>query len=182
MTDQLIDGKVIPYHNGRRENDSRLWRDATDLELEQAARIEELEHHIEELEGRADDLTDAYMSGFYDGIEKERKEFAAHAVDIARKAMKQEPVVCRHEWFRTEAMEPGVCRCIKCGVWNTPTAAQREFTDEIKALAEEAGFVTWNGERWNIDNYVVDWANQYDDELVKFYHLVKEKYDRQDKQ
>jgi len=32
------------------------------------------------------------------------------------------------------------------------------------------------------DNHVVDWAGPYDDELVKFYHLVKEKYDRQDKQ
>ena len=52
-----------------------------------------------------------------------------------------------------------------------------EFTDEIKQLAEEAGFVTWNGERWNIDNNVVDWANQYDNELVKFYHLVKAKYE-----
>jgi len=47
MTDQLIDGRVIPYPHGRRENDSRLWRDATDLELEQAARIEELEQLIE---------------------------------------------------------------------------------------------------------------------------------------
>jgi len=87
MTDQLIDGRVIPYPNGRREIDTRLHRDATDLELEQAARIEELEHHIEELEGRVDDLTDAYWSGFYDGREKERKEFAVHAVDIARKAV-----------------------------------------------------------------------------------------------
>ena len=80
MTDQLINGIVIPYPNGRREIDTRLHRDATDLELEQAARIEELE-------GRVDDLTDAYWSGFYDGREKERKEFAVHAVDIARKAV-----------------------------------------------------------------------------------------------
>ena len=126
MTDQLIDGRVIPYPNGRRENDSRLWRDATDLELEQAARIEELERHIEELEARADDLTDAYMSGYKDGRDQAEK-----------------------------------------------TKYDKEFTDEIKALAEEAGFVTWNGERWNIDNNVVDWAGPYDDELVKFYHLVK---------
>ena len=68
MTDQLIDGKVIPYPNGRREIDTRLHRDATDLELEQAARIEELERHIE--------------------------EFADHAVDIARRAVEEEREAC----------------------------------------------------------------------------------------
>jgi hypothetical protein len=31
----------------------------------------------------------------------------------------RQPVVCKHEWFRTGAMEPRECRCIKCGVWNT---------------------------------------------------------------
>ena len=43
MSSQLIDGVVIPYPDGRREHNTRFWRDATDLELEQAARIEELE-------------------------------------------------------------------------------------------------------------------------------------------
>ena len=46
---------------------------------------------------------------------------------------------------------------------NTPEE-RVEFSDEIKHIAEEAGFVTWNGERWNIGDSVVDWAN--------FYHLV----------
>jgi hypothetical protein len=42
--------------------------------------------------------------------------------------VEQGPVVCKHEWFRTGAMEPGECRCIKCGRWNTtaPPAAQRQ--------------------------------------------------------
>ena len=53
-----------------------------------------------------------------------------------------------------------------------------EFTDEIKELAEEAGFCMWGDESWRPLGTVVDWANQYDDELVKFYHLVKEKSDR----
>lgn len=43
MSSQLIDGVVIPYPDGRKEHNTRLWRDATDLEIEQAARIEELE-------------------------------------------------------------------------------------------------------------------------------------------
>jgi hypothetical protein len=36
------------------------------------------------------------------------------------------PLTCKHEWFRTGAMEPGECRCINCGMWNTtaPPAPQ----------------------------------------------------------
>ena len=41
-----------------------------------------------------DDLTIAYMSGYKDGREQERKEFAAHAVDIARKAVES----AKREW------------------------------------------------------------------------------------
>jgi hypothetical protein len=83
--------------------------------------------------------------------------------------------------FPPEAMEAltrlGILTAIKAGIEEAKKLAPEynpEFTDEIKALAEEAGFVTWNGERWNIDNHVVDWAGPYDDELVKFYHLVKD--------
>ena len=49
-----------------------------------------------------------------------------------------------------------------------------EFTDEIKELAKEAGFCMWGDESWRPLGTVVDWANQYDDDLVKFYHLVRE--------
>ncbi len=49
-----------------------------------------------------------------------------------------------------------------------------EFTDEIKDLAKEAGFCMWGDESWRPLGTVVDWANQYDDDLVKFYHLVRE--------
>jgi hypothetical protein len=48
----------------------------------------------------------------------------------------QEPVACKHEWFRTGAMEVGQCRCIQCGIWNTSPPAQRTWvglTDEEKA-------------------------------------------------
>ena len=83
--------------------------------------------------------------------------------------------------FPPEAMEAltrlGIITAIQAGIEEAKNLAPEydtTFTDEIKALAEEAGFVTWNGERWNIDNHVVDWAGPYDDELVKFYHLVRE--------
>lgn len=90
--------------------------------------------------------------------------------------------------FPKEAMDAltrlGILTAIKAGIEDAKRLkpdefegcdAQKrvEFTDEIKRIAEEAGFVTWNGERWNIDDNVVDWANQYDDELVKFYHLTR---------
>ena len=42
----------------------------------------------------------------------------------------QEPVACKHEWFRTGAMEPRECRCIKCGAWNTTPPQRKPLTDE----------------------------------------------------
>lgn len=36
---------------------------------------------------------------------------------------KQEPVACKHEWFRTGAMQPGECRCIHCGKWGNTQSA-----------------------------------------------------------
>lgn len=71
----------------------------------------------------------------------------------------------------------GILTALKAGIADAQKLDPKfdpAFTDEIRELAEEAGFVTWQGERWNVDNNVVDWANQYDKELVKFYHLVKE--------
>jgi hypothetical protein len=47
-----------------------------------------------------------------------------------------------------------------------------EFTDEIKRIAEEAGFATWGIEKYRPDGAVVDWACEYDVELVKFYQLA----------
>ena len=72
----------------------------------------------------------------------------------------------------------GILTAIQAGIddakrLNPEEPVKHEFTEKIKALAEEAGFVTWNGERWNIDDNVVDWANPYDDELVKFYYLIR---------
>ena len=45
---------------------------------------------------------------------------------LAEQPAQQEPVACKHEWFRTGAMEPRECRCIKCGAWNT-TPPQRTW-------------------------------------------------------
>lgn len=46
MSEQLIDGQVIPYENGRKNHDTAAWRDATDLEMSQAQQIQELEDKV----------------------------------------------------------------------------------------------------------------------------------------
>jgi hypothetical protein len=44
--------------------------------------------------------------------------------------------------------------------------------DNIKQIAEKAGFMMWSDEPWKPDGAVVDWAATYDDELEKFAELL----------
>lgn len=44
--------------------------------------------------------------------------------------------------------------------------------DNIKRLAEQAGFTFWSGEYWKPEGAFVDWAAADDSDLVRFYHLV----------
>ena len=90
--------------------------------------------------------------------------------------------------FPPEALEAltrlGILTAIQAGIGEAKKLApdypsNPEFTDEIKELAKEAGFVFWSDETWKTDNSEIDWSCLYDDDLVKFYHLVKAKYDRQ---
>jgi len=60
-------------------------------------------------------------------LEATQESLREHMAEIKRlKEAQPAPLTCKHEWFRTGAMEPGECRCIKCGVWNNvaPPAAQ----------------------------------------------------------
>ena len=41
--------EVVPYINGRMSNDTRAYRNATELEIQQRDRIEELEKEVEHL-------------------------------------------------------------------------------------------------------------------------------------
>ena len=52
-----------------------------------------------------------------------------------------------------------------------------KFTKQIRKLAGEAGFALWRGEKWKPADEVVDWANKYDKELVRFYHLARRSND-----
>jgi len=47
------------------------------------------------------------------------------------------------------------------------------MNDNIKRLAEQAEFVLWADEDWNPGD-VIDWASQYDDEFVRYTHLLIE--------
>ena len=46
------DGKVVPYSGGRIHHDTDSWRDATELELEQAKQIAELEAAVDACSAR----------------------------------------------------------------------------------------------------------------------------------
>lgn len=49
---------------------------------------------------------------------------------------------------------------------------------KIKELAERAGFPMWEDKEWNLGKFI-DWSCDvrsitYDEELIKFYELVRE--------
>ena len=50
--------EVVPYTNGRRCNDTRAWRDATELEIWQRDEIARLQSELDELKDKADELQD----------------------------------------------------------------------------------------------------------------------------
>ena len=82
--------------------------------------------------------------------------------------------------FPPEVMEAltrlGILTAIQAGIEDAKKLAPEydtKFTYEIKALADKAGFVTWSNETWKSDS-VIDWSCNYDDDLVRFYHLVRE--------
>ena len=45
------------------------------------------------------------------------------------------------------------------------------MNEQIKQLAEQAGFVLWTDEAWN-PGETIDWASNYDAEIVKYTELV----------
>ena len=53
-------------------------------------------------------------------------------------------------------------------------------TDRVLKLAKKAGFVIWDNCSWAGDRVgKVDWACEYDHELVKFYDLVRKDYEKE---
>lgn len=54
--------QVVPYTSGRKCTDTRAWRDATDLELQQQEQIEQLERELAEVTKQRDTLVEALHS------------------------------------------------------------------------------------------------------------------------
>ncbi len=51
--------QVVPYTSGRKCTDTRAWRDATDLELQQQEQIEQLERELDKARKQRDTLVEA---------------------------------------------------------------------------------------------------------------------------
>jgi hypothetical protein len=54
--------EVVPYTAGRRCNDTRLWRDATEMELQQRESIVQLERELASVTEQRDRLAEAVES------------------------------------------------------------------------------------------------------------------------
>jgi len=53
--------------------------------------------------------------------------------------------------------------------------------DKIFELAEQADFVMWGDEPWNVYKSRIDWSSEYDEQIVQFARLI-EKYVMENKQ
>jgi hypothetical protein len=46
------------------------------------------------------------------------------------------------------------------------------MNDQIKQLAEEAGFLLWEDEPWKPEGAIIDWSSNYDSALDKYTELI----------
>jgi hypothetical protein len=73
-----------------------------------------------------------------DPLKQSRTASAITTLEAALAAPQPEPLIHKHEWFRTGAMAHGVCRCIHCGVWNHEVDAQHGEIEQLKAERDAA--------------------------------------------
>ena len=85
--------------------------------------------------------------------------------------------------FPPEAMEAltrlGITTAIQAGIGEAKkmhpdyeVSSTPVMDDNIKRLAEQAGFTFWGDEYWKPEGAIVDWAAADDSDLVRFYHLI----------
>jgi hypothetical protein len=76
--------EVIPYTSGRKCTDTRAWRDATELELQQQDQIQNLERELAAARAEIDGLNFALKqaSSIYDAVTEQRDRLAV-AVNAA---------------------------------------------------------------------------------------------------
>jgi len=46
------------------------------------------------------------------------------------------------------------------------------MNDQIKQLAEEAGFLLWEDEPWKPEGAIIDWSSNYDEVLNRYTELI----------
>ena len=69
-------------------------------------------------------------------------------------------------------------KIVNPGVYEVPVV--NEMDPKIKKLAKKAGFVIWGDASWGPGKGHIDWSCNYDEELIKFAELLKEKYAKKD--
>lgn len=57
---------------------------------------------------------------------------------------------------------------------NDMTQERVDFPDELRHIAEQAGFTFWTDEHWKPEGAIVDWAAADDSDLVRFYRLASD--------
>jgi len=105
-------------------------------------------------EERIKDLMKQLPLPYSRSIAEAMKQLVNEMMQTIPPSAQPEPLICKHEWFRTSAMEPGQCRCIKCGVWNTttPPAAQRQrlvFPTMLRKMWSGSEVQAWLDENVN---------------------------------
>ncbi len=68
-------------------------------------------------------------------------------------------------------------KIVNPGVYEVPVY---EMEPEIKKLAKKAGFVFWGNQEWGPGEGHIDWACNYDKEIIKFAELLRKKYEKED--
>ena len=69
-------------------------------------------------------------------------------------------------------------KIVNPGVYEVPVV--NEMDPKIRKLAKKAGFVIWGDASWGPGKGHIDWSCNYDEELIKFAELLKEKYAKKD--
>ena len=69
-------------------------------------------------------------------------------------------------------------KIVNPGVYEVPVV--NEMDPKIRKLAKKAGVVIWGDASWGPGKGHIDWSCNYDEELIKFAELLKEKYAKKD--
>ena len=92
--------EVIPYTSGRKCTDTRAWRDATELELQQQDQIQNLERELAAARAEIDGLNFALKqaSSIYDAVTEQRDSIDSMYHKIIKEVLECDPIpACQRE-------------------------------------------------------------------------------------